>query len=388
MQRLVKKIGNICLVLLLICTLCGQAITVSFADEYPAMVVYYNAFLYNSGWSAVKHENLPCISVPGSYVTAIRISLQNQPVGISGTVAYQANLSGSGWLDWVENGADAGSLDTDMPLEAIRMKLTGDLELNYDIYYAVLQNGIWSEWAMNGADAGKEGVGLRVDGFRVSVVKKGAAAPSMKGVIDPALPMVALTFDDGPYSPVTNRILDFLESNGGRATFFMVGNRVSGTQAVLQRMTALGCQVGNHTYQHKYLTKLSDSGIRFQVSLTNQRVAEACGVTPTVVRPPGGFYNKTVSDTLGTMGMSAVMWSIDTRDWKIRNAQKTIEAVLNHVQDGDIILMHDLYPATADAVEVIIPELVRRGYQLVTVSELAEQRGGLVAGKVYNSFRP
>ena len=206
--------------------------------------------------------------------------------------------------------------------------------------------------------------------------------------IDPTKPMVALTFDDGPSTPVTTRILNSLEANGGRATFFMVGNRVPGTQAVVQRMNALGCEVANHTYEHKYLTKVGDAGIRSQVGLTNQKIAEACGVTPTLVRPPGGYYNQASLDTLGSMGMAAIMWDIDTLDWKTRNAQNTINVVLNQVKDGDIVLMHDIYSTSADAAEVIIPELVNRGYQLVTVSEMAQYRGGIQAGHVYNRFRP
>ena len=168
----------------------------------------------------------------------------------------------------------------------------------------------------------------------------------------------------------------------------MVGNRVPGTQAVVQRMNALGCEVANHTYEHKYLTKAGDAGIRSQVGLTNQKITEACGVTPTLVRPPGGFYNQASLDTLGSMGMAAVMWDIDTLDWKTRNAQNTINVVLNQVKDGDIVLMHDIYSTSADAAEVIIPELVNRGYQLVTVSEMAQYRGGIQAGHVYNRFRP
>ena len=115
---------------------------------------------------------------------------------------------------------------------------------------------------------------------------------------------------------------------------------------------------------------------------------EACGVTPTLVRPPGGFYNQASLDTLGSMGMAAIMWDIDTLDWKTRNAQNTINVVLNQVKDGDIVLMHDIYSTSADAAEVIIPELVNRGYQLVTVSEMAQYRGGIQAGHVYNRFRP
>ena len=110
----------------------------------------------------------------------------------------------------------------------------------------------------------------------------------------------------------------------------------------------------------------------------------AAGRHFTLLRPPYGAKNATV---LRAIGKPAILWSIDTLDWKTKNSGSTINAVLNHVKDGDIILMHDIYSPTADASATIIPELVNRGYQLVTVTELANHRGGLQAGKVYGAFR-
>lgn len=369
----------------------GNLIT-AHADETAAqepMKAVYSTYQYGQDWKPYVNDNMPCLPPAGTYITAMRASLANQPEGMSGTIAYKVNLSGSGWLDWVENTADSNPTDTDMPLEAISVKLTGQLEENYDIYYKVLQNGAWTEWAMNGAEAGVSGVGQRIDGIRISTVSKGGGEPeeSVWGAIDPNRPMIALTFDDGPQTGVTNRILASLEANGGRATFFMVGNRVPGHAAYVQQMVAQGCEVANHTYDHKYLTSLSADGILSQVGSANQVIANASGVTPTLVRPCGGYYNAASLGTLGTMGMPAIMWSIDTRDWKTRNAQSTINAVLNNVKDGDIVLMHDLYTATGDAAEIIIPALTAQGYQLVTVSELAAYRGGMAPGHVYSSFR-
>lgn len=106
------------------------------------------------------------------------------------------------------------------------------------------------------------------------------------------------------------------------------------------------------------------------------------------MRPPGGFINGSVREALASYGQPAIMWSIDTMDWKTQNAKSTINTVLSKVQDGDIILMHDLYGATASAAESLIPELIKRGYQLVTISELASYRGGMQPGQVYYSFRP
>lgn len=355
----------------------------------PELDITYCMFQNQVGWSAGVKNNRSLRARTGSYATAVRFYVEGQTENLTGMAAYQAYLTGSGWLEWVDCNAEMGNSGDSQPVESISVKLTGIVGDYYDIYYAVWQNGAWSAWSMNGTPAGTAGSGVRIEGLRAAVVVKGTPAPEMKDdVIDPSRPMVALTFDDGPSTPVTSRILDSLEANGGRATFFMVGNRVPGTKAVVQRMTALNCEVANHTYEHKYLTKIGDSGIRSQVGLTNQKIAEACGVTPTLVRPPGGYYDKASLSTLGSMGMSAIMWDIDTLDWKTRNAQNTINVVLNQVKDGDIVLMHDIYSTSADAAVVIIPELVKRGYQLVTVSELAQYRGGLKAGGVYNRFRP
>ncbi|MEG2700193.1 MAG: polysaccharide deacetylase family protein, partial [Hungatella sp.] len=366
MKKLMKQLGVAALVLGL-CT--GMSSFPSYA-EGGSLKAYYEGFFYANGWSAVKEDNTLCQAPNGSYLTAMRISLTGQPEGMTGTVAYQSNLSGQGWLDWSENRADNGATDTEAPLEAIRVKLTGDLETNYDIYYSVLQSGNWTAWAKNGETAGVEAQGLRVDGIKISTVNKGGEVPPEQPAaqgVDPTRPMVALTFDDGPSSEVTNRILNSLEAHGARATFFMVGNRVPGTADTVRRMVALGSEVGNHTYDHKYLTHMGDVAIRSNVGQANTTIANICGVTPGLMRPTGGNYNSASLSTLGSMGMPAIMWSIDTLDWKHRNAQKTINTVLTQVQDGDIILMHDIYGTTADAAEVIIPELVARGYQLVTV---------------------
>lgn len=205
-------------------------------------------------------------------------------------------------------------------------------------------------------------------------------------VIDPAKPMVALTFDDGPYAPVGNRILDCLAQYNGRATFYVVGERVPGNAAEMQRIVAEGHEIGNHTYSHKYLNKLNTAQIRQEIDQCADTVQAVCGVRPATVRLPGGNKNATV---LAAVQEPIVLWNVDTLDWKTRNAQKTVSAVLDHVQDGDIILMHELYQASGDAALQIIPELTNRGYQLVTVSEMAQyRRGGLQNGQIYYSMKP
>lgn len=212
-----------------------------------------------------------------------------------------------------------------------------------------------------------------------------AAQQSGGRAIDPSKPMVALTFDDGPQPSVGNRIMDCLAQYGGRATFFMVGDRVASRKTEVQRMVREGHEVANHTMNHKYLQKLGAAEIQAQVTKCNDAIEAACGVRPTIMRLPGGNYNSTV---VANTHMPMIQWNIDTLDWKTKNADKTVAAVLDHVKDGDIVLMHELYSQSGDAALRIIPELHRRGFQMVTVSEMAAAKGHtLQAGKLYSSFR-
>ena len=210
---------------------------------------------------------------------------------------------------------------------------------------------------------------------------------SEKGVllrkIDKNKKMVALTYDDGP-SIYTPRILKTLKENNSVATFFVVGNRVPMYSDTVKKAYDMGCEIVNHTYEHKSLPNLSETEVKRHISKTNKEVKKAIGEKPVIMRPTGGAANANVKQWVG---MPSIIWSIDTLDWKTRNADSTRRAVLNRVKDGDIVLMHDLYSATATASETIIPELVRRGYQLVTVSELAECRGGMKETGAYYSFR-
>ncbi len=219
-----------------------------------------------------------------------------------------------------------------------------------------------------------------------SAAEAGQSGQQASGrVIDPGRPMVALTFDDGPYAPVGNQIMDCLAVYGGKATFYVVGNRCASYQAEMQRMAAEGHEIGNHTYEHKYLNKLGADQIQYQVNKGAETIQAASGVAPATVRLPGGNKNATV---LANVHAPIIMWSIDTLDWKTKNTQSTVDKVLGTVRDGDIVLMHELYRQTGDAAVQIIPALVARGFQLVTVSELAQYRGGLQGGRIYSAFRP
>ena len=191
-------------------------------------------------------------------------------------------------------------------------------------------------------------------------------------VLDFNKPMVALTFDDGPYSPATNRILDVLEKYNGKATFFVVGDRVSTYSDCIKREAKLGCEIGNHTYSHTILTSVGASEIKSQLSKASAEVKKVTGFAPTLMRPPGGAFNSTVKQNAD---YPMIIWSVDTLDWKTRSTSSTVSAIKSNVKDGSIVLMHDLYIPTAAAVEEFVPWLVNKGYQLVTVSELMSARG-------------
>ncbi len=201
--------------------------------------------------------------------------------------------------------------------------------------------------------------------------------------IDPTKPMVALTFDDGPCKN-TNRILDILYSYGAVATFFEVGQNVERYPDIVRRTVELGNEIGSHSYNHPNLQSLGYSAIRNQVNWTNNAFINAIGYAPTLFRPPYGSRNRSVDSAVG---MPMILWSVDTLDWKSRNANSVYNITMNNTRDGSIILMHSLYTTTADALEMILPALIERGYQFVTVSELAEYRGyDLSAGNSYTAL--
>lgn len=196
--------------------------------------------------------------------------------------------------------------------------------------------------------------------------------PASSGALNLDAPMVALTFDDGSNNSTTGRILDVIEQYGCRATFFVVGNRLKANASSVQRASSLGCEIGSHSYDHAQLKGMKSSGIKKEFSKTNDVLKELIGKKAPVVRTPYGSTDKKV---LKAVKYPVILWSIDSRDWETRNKKKTVKNIMNTVKDGDIILMHDLYEETADAVEVIVPRLLNQGYQLVTVSEMMEAKG-------------
>lgn len=197
-------------------------------------------------------------------------------------------------------------------------------------------------------------------------------------------PMVALTFDDGPHGVHTDKILDTLQAYGARATFFVLGCQAALYPAAVQRAHSLGCEIGSHTYSHPDLAASTAGKVNQEFSKTNGVVRGAIGKNPTLMRPPYGNHNASVRKAAG---VPVILWNVDTLDWKSRNAYAVAQHVLTHATDGDIILMHDIYASTAEAVKIIVPALLARGFQLVTVSELAAAKGvSLASGSAYYGF--
>ena len=199
----------------------------------------------------------------------------------------------------------------------------------------------------------------------------------------PSVKYAALTFDDGP-SSFTDRLLDCLESNNAKATFFMVGKEIDSFPDEVKRMEALGCELGNHTYSHADLTTLSPKDMSAEIAGVDESLVNLVGHGATVLRPPYGSINDSVRSTVGT---PMILWSIDTLDWETQDAQKTVDTVMSQVQDGSIILMHDIFSTSVDAAEIFIPKLIEEGYQLVTIHELAKIKGTeLQTGIAYGDF--
>lgn len=189
--------------------------------------------------------------------------------------------------------------------------------------------------------------------------------------IDPAKPMVAITFDDGPATGTSNRILDCLEDNGAVATFFELGENVenvSESKEILLRQQDIGCETGSHSYSHANLNTCTAAQIRNEVDKTNAAIKKLTGAEPTVFRPP---YGNLTDARAKIVNMPCILWSVDTLDWKSRNASSVIDVVkgTNNL-DGKVILMHSIYDSSAQALEVLVPWLKKNGYQMVTVSEL------------------
>lgn len=204
----------------------------------------------------------------------------------------------------------------------------------------------------------------------------GTAEPAA-AIVNENGPVIALTFDDGPYPKVTGHILDVLEKNGVCATFFVLGSRIEGHEDMLTRMDELGCEIGNHSFSHADLTRLSKADCQRELSDTDAEIRRVTGHEASVVRPPYGYYNKAVRSAAGR---PLILWTVDTNDWRGKAPGEIADYVIQQAKEGSVILMHDQQTQTADAMEMIIPTLIDEGFRFVTVSELIRLTGGQCKG--------
>ena len=201
--------------------------------------------------------------------------------------------------------------------------------------------------------------------------------------IDPARPMIALTFDDGPVGH-TVQIIELLELYDVPATFFFIGEQVGWWDSLARRIIAQGSEIGAHSWGHADYTTLSADELKRDLQRTNAAIETAVGVSPVLFRPPYGRYNDEVQFVTRELGMAIVNWSIDPSDWELRDAADIYLEVMTTVHDRGILLLHDIYAETVAAVAMIIPALIEQGYQIVTVSELLYYSDiALEAGVVY-----
>jgi len=191
--------------------------------------------------------------------------------------------------------------------------------------------------------------------------------------------VIALTFDDGP-GPYTAHLLDVLDQYGAKATFFLIGSKVSSQANVVRSIHARGHQLGNHSWSHPELPKLPVDQIAGEIDRTNDAIKQATGVTPAIMRPPYGAVNGVVLEQLRLRGMSSILWSVDTRDWADRNSDIVCSRAVAGARPGAVILMHDIHQTSVNAVPCILSALKQQGYSFVTVQGLL---GNMAPGAGY-----
>jgi polysaccharide deacetylase family sporulation protein PdaB len=187
--------------------------------------------------------------------------------------------------------------------------------------------------------------------------------------------ILALTFDDGPDPKETPPILDVLKQYHLRATFFAIGKKVRRYPDITKRTAAEGHEVANHTYNHRVLGRLEDWQIQQEIMDTQAAIFDVTGRQARLFRPPAGVYNEKVIEAIKRERLQTVMWSWrqDAKDWSQPGVDKIVRKVLRNAHNGHIILLHDSVSGksqTIDALKLILPELIKRGYHFVTVSDL------------------
>lgn len=183
--------------------------------------------------------------------------------------------------------------------------------------------------------------------------------------------VVAFTFDDGPNPNTTPILVQSLKKRGMNATFFMLGTNVEKHPETVKYVDENGFEVASHTYQHRNLRKIPVGDQNYEIYHTQELIHQTIGKDPTAIRPPYGNYSE---ETLSFIQTPIVLWNVDTLDWKYRDANEIYQNSIDKIQDGDIVLMHDIYYRSVDAAILFADELYQRGYAVVSVQELAKAK--------------
>lgn len=234
-----------------------------------------------------------------------------------------------------------------------------------------------------------KGIVLAVLLLLPAFVCRAEAVPAVKEKPGNPAKLCALTFDDGPHKSYTPRILDTLDEYGVKATFFIVGTRIASHADTVRRMAEAGHEIGYHTWHHDSLKDMSASAFEKDFNRWKEALTDAIGHEQpvSILRPPGGSTNKRAQSYAKEAGLSLVIWSLDTMDWKHENPYTNLTRVRNHAEDGCIILMHDVVGASAESLPAMIEWLRGEGYEFFTVSELLSRNGVLPeAGETYWSM--
>ena len=196
--------------------------------------------------------------------------------------------------------------------------------------------------------------------------------------------LIALTFDDGP-SNNTKYFIKELQKRDALVTFFVVGNRVKKYEDVLKEAYLMGNQIGSHTYSHKNLLYLNEEEITKEIEKTNEAIYNVIGTKPTIIRVPYGNINKKIRSI---SNMNHILWNVDTLDWKYKNSNRVYKEIIKHAEDGNIILLHDIFKTSVNGVLKVIDELKKQGYEFVTIDEMVYLKNiKLDKSKTYFNFK-
>jgi len=183
---------------------------------------------------------------------------------------------------------------------------------------------------------------------------------------------IALTFDDGPHPTITPKILDELRKRKIHATFFVLGDRVRMYPWIAQQIIAEGHEIGNHTYNHRLLTSLSYEAAEREITETHQLIKSLTGYETTLFRPPYGALRPDIKLLLNEKKFKVIMWSVDPKDWQVRDSERILTHVINHTRRGSIILCHDINKSTLEALPNMLDLLLEQGYEFTTVNKLCD----------------